>query len=546
MLTNVTILALAIIALRVPAIGPPQAGTTPGSAVHEQATDPGSQLFAGEVPRLSFTVAAEDVARLIADPRTYVPAAMQDGGAPLTVAIRLKGAAGSFRPFDDRPSLTVNVDRIDPDARFRGLRKFHLNNSVQDDSYLNELLGSEAFRTAGIPTPRVTHARVVLNGRDCGLYVLKESFDRPFLRQHFASPDGNLYDSGLQNDVDAELERDSGTGAGDRSDLRAIVEACQDEDFGRGVRRLESLFDMEELVTFMAVERLLGHWDGYTDGANNYRLYFDPATSKAVLLPHGMDQILGDPAAPLFEDATTLLAATVLRSDRWSARYGQRLEQLASVVIDPARMEATIDAASARLASPLASCGPDAVAHHAEMVPDLKRRIRLRAAFVSHHSQDRQPGARRSPLPLEGQAVHPVSAWAAFRESDHMRLEAAESGDGPGRCTEYRIIASGAEPAESAWRTTIPLRHGRYLLRVEVRTADLVSPPDEPGVGALLVTAAGNAEHELSGTTEWTVVTAPLVIREDWRPVECAIRLRAVRGTVAFRHATIEPAPEGN
>ncbi|MBL9120339.1 MAG: CotH kinase family protein [Phycisphaerae bacterium] len=532
------LLAFVLAALRTGftfAVVPPEGRVPPPNPAPAQAPapDPGAGLFAGEIPRLAFTVAPEDVARLAEDPRRYVRAAMADGTTTLTVAIRLKGAAGSFRPFDDRPALTIDVNRFSAESRFRGLRKFHLNNSVQDESYLNELLGFEAFRSVGIPATRVTHAQVVLNGRDCGLYVLKESFDAAFLKRHFPAAEGNLYDGGLLQDLDAELERDMGRGPTDRSDLRAIVEACRDEDFARGVRTLEELVGMEQLVTLMAVERLLGHWDGYTDSANNYRLYFDPSTAKAVLLPHGLDQILGDPGLPLFDDAGPLLSSTVLRSDRWFERYRQRVAELAPTVFDLANVEATIDAACARLAAPLAELGPDAVARHAEIANDLKRRLRLRAAFLSTHVREPRP----EPLRFTAGAALSIPTWAAYRESDRMRLEA---GDGPDGHTEYRIVAFGAEPAESTWRTKIPLQRGHYLLHVAMRTDGVASSDEEPETGALLVTSAGNAERERTGTSDWAIVTAPLTVREDWRMVECAIRLRAVRGTVVVRNARIE------
>jgi hypothetical protein len=65
------------------------------------------------------------------------------------------------------------------------LDKIHLNNSVQDRSYLTEILCGDLFLAAGVPAARGTHARVFLNGRDLGLYGLKEGFDQSFLRRHF-------------------------------------------------------------------------------------------------------------------------------------------------------------------------------------------------------------------------------------------------------------------------------------------------------------------------------------------------------------------------
>ena len=55
-----------------------------------------------------------------------------------------------------------------------------------------------------------------------------------------------------------------------------------------------------------------------TTGANNYRVYFDPGRDgRAVWLPHGMDQLFGDPGFPILDIPGTILAATVMADPEW-------------------------------------------------------------------------------------------------------------------------------------------------------------------------------------------------------------------------------------
>ena len=68
------------------------------------------------------------------------------------------------------------------------------NNSVQDTTCFAEFLSTQLFRDAGLPAARVTQARVQLNGRDLGLYVVVEAMNRGFLKRHFKTPHGNLYE----------------------------------------------------------------------------------------------------------------------------------------------------------------------------------------------------------------------------------------------------------------------------------------------------------------------------------------------------------------
>src|SRR6185369_9004699 len=125
------------------------------------------------------------------------------------VAVRLKGSVGSFRPIDDKPSFTLDFARFHPGQKFHGLRRIYLNNSVEDASYCNEQIGSELFRGAGIPTPRVSRAVVALNGRRLGLYVLKEGFTEDFLSCYFKNVGGNLYEPDEGHDINQHLKRGS-------------------------------------------------------------------------------------------------------------------------------------------------------------------------------------------------------------------------------------------------------------------------------------------------------------------------------------------------
>src|SRR5262249_6524698 len=144
-----------------------------------------------------------------------------------SVAVHLKGAAGSFRPVDDLPAMTLNFDKFVPGQNFHGLHKISLNNSVQDPSYLSEKVCRELFEAAGVPVPRAGHSLVRLNGRDLGLYVLLEGANKQFLKRYFSNASGNLYDGGFVHDVDPSLTVNSGDHPADRSALIALIRATQ-------------------------------------------------------------------------------------------------------------------------------------------------------------------------------------------------------------------------------------------------------------------------------------------------------------------------------
>ena len=128
--------------------------------------------------------------------------------------------------MDEKPAWTLDFNKYTRGQSLSGLTKLHLNNSVQDSTYLCEDLSGELFRRAGVPAPRIAWARVKLNGRDLGLYVVKEGITKPWLKKQFGDGDGNFYDSGTHQEVDGPLRLDSGEGSTNRADLRALADAA--------------------------------------------------------------------------------------------------------------------------------------------------------------------------------------------------------------------------------------------------------------------------------------------------------------------------------
>lgn len=283
----------------------------------------------GELKRLKIQITEEAVKALKAEPRQYVKCTVTEGDNTYRdVAVHLKGNYGTFKQLDGKASLTLNFDKFVSGQKLQGLEKIHLNNSEQDPTYLCELLSSELFRKAGIPAARVAHAQVELNGRDLGLYVLLEGLDKTFLRKHFQNPDGNLYESEFSRDIDVPLKRNSGKGASDHSDLRALVSAASIEDDRERLLKLTSLVDMERMFSFLALELMARHVDGYTLEKNNYRLYFNPNGPKAIFIPQGMDQMFVQPQAPLLPELKGQLAKAILHPSMTRQFFRDRCSSL--------------------------------------------------------------------------------------------------------------------------------------------------------------------------------------------------------------------------
>ena len=96
-----------------------------------------TEFFRGPIVSVAFEVKDEDVEALRKNPRSYVEGKMTVGDKVWKgVALKLKGADGSFKPVDQKPCFTLNFDKFKGAERFHGFKKMHLNNANEDPSFL--------------------------------------------------------------------------------------------------------------------------------------------------------------------------------------------------------------------------------------------------------------------------------------------------------------------------------------------------------------------------------------------------------------------------
>jgi hypothetical protein len=285
------------------------AGAPSASAAVEPVGDSAAELYDPSevfVFRLALPKASWD--GLEADSDKYQPGtfsfARSDGtptkvgafSTPMSVEIRLKGNF-SFRPLSEKAGFKV---RFPPAEPFFGLRVLTLNSLVSDPSMIHETLSYEAFRGVGVPASRSGYAYVYVNGEDFGVHLNLETMDRLALEKRFGPFDEevqHLYEGEDGDDVwedfEWSFEVDEGD-EGDRSDLEALTEAVNSEGPPDWPTRVASVIDLEEMTRAWAVEKYVGHWDGYSGEEhswtpNNYYLYSD-STGKFQMLPWGTDE----------------------------------------------------------------------------------------------------------------------------------------------------------------------------------------------------------------------------------------------------------------
>ncbi len=347
---------------------------------HEKEID--AFFDAGIIPSLTFEFNEKEWSNLKRDNRRYVEGTMTDatGKSYKHVAVKLKGSTGSFKGPDAKPGLTVSFEKYQGAHRFHGIGKLHLNNCAQDETYLLELIAGEMARAAGVPASRCSHALVRWNGRELGLYVLKEAFTHEFLSKFFEDSSGDLYDGGSYHDLDEKMEKDMGDPK-DREELNELLAALREPDAEKRWARIDSIVDVDQFISFTAMESLLAHWDGYNFNRNNYRVYFDPKSKKAEFILHGMDETL-TPTIPVVRKSEASLGVAIFSNPVWKDKYRARMEEIYTNILKPIDWPARVTEVGNRVKAALEKNNPQLAKDFDQQIQKARVRVEQRLAAI--------------------------------------------------------------------------------------------------------------------------------------------------------------------
>jgi hypothetical protein len=506
---------------------------------------PADELFTNDsLSRIRITLSSQAMATLRnyewewggnTSERTNVLGTVREGDTVYTnVAIHLKGAAGSFQSLDKKPALTLNFDKYAKGQRFHGLEKIHLNNSVQDQTYVCEQLAREMFNAAGIPAPRATHATLALNNRDLGLYVLVEGWNTQFLKRHFRNSKGELWDGGFGKDIDKPLQLNSGEDRNDRQRLRDLVAVCKESDSAERWERLETVLDLDRFITFSALEIMLCHWDGYSMGHNNYRVYHDPDSDRIVFLPHGLDQLFGvfrsTPESSIRPMMKGLVANAVKQAPEGRRLYLAAMTQLLTNIFNAAALTQRVDQIAAKIRPALGKSGS---LRHESTVSVLKDRIVRRT-----HSVAQQIRETETPLVFDAAGEARLTGWESRRDAGNPSF-----GQPRGAQAILQISASGSR-AYGSWRTIVLLNAGHYRFIGKVKTENLLVGPDVQHGGVTLRKSGEREAHMIAQAPEWTTLTYDFSV-EGLTDVELLCELRATSGRAIFDANSLKLVRQG-
>jgi spore coat protein CotH len=476
------------------------------------------------VHQLRIEIGPEGIESLRKEPREFVRATIREGKVVYSdVGVHLKGSVGSFRPIDEKPGLTLDFARFKSEQRFHGLRRIHLDNSVEDPSYCNEQLGSEIFRGVGVPALRVAHALVKLNDRQLGLYVFKEGFTEDFLAGYFKEVGGGLYEPVEGHDVNERLKRNSVQAPQrDRAALKALAEAALEPDLDRRWQGLEKTLDVDRFLTFMALEVMLCHRDGYCMARNNFRVYHDLDTGKIVFFPHGMDQLLGKAELPWMPQMAGLVARSIIETTQGKERYKERFASLFKKMFQVSLLTNRVDQIATELRPFLSS--------------REFRNLRAEATAVQERIIERQRQLTWQLSQPERQllgfsnGIARLDGWIKIAEPVGGKMDQTKCADG----TPALHIVAAANTCAS-WRANVLLNPGRYQFVGRAKVLGVKPLPFGVHQGAGLRVGGSTREGAgLIGNLPWQLLEAEFQVEKPTSEIECVCELRASAGEAWF------------
>ena len=265
------------------------------------------------VPRIDITIPADSLAAIFAnvssDYEYHAAFAFTAPGLSLSgieVGFRLRGNTSRTSA---KKSFKISFNSFVSSTRVQGVKDLNLNGEHNDPSIIRARIAWELAQDAGMPAPRVNHVRLFINGQPYGLYANIEHYNDDYVEHRFARDAGNLYKclwpadlANLGSDPNSYkltsggrrvYELKTNETADDYTGLARFVTALHATTSTQALCALDSVFNVNSYLKWLAWEVTTGHWDNHSFNKNNFYLYEDPASGLIEFISYDADNTFG-------------------------------------------------------------------------------------------------------------------------------------------------------------------------------------------------------------------------------------------------------------
>jgi hypothetical protein len=244
---------------------------------------------------------------------TYYPATLTWNGTTQIIGIRSHGN-GSRSPI--KPNLDLKFDEYVKKQMLVGESTIVAKAANQDASLMHESISFQLFHMMGLPAPRLSHARLYLNGNFFGLYLLEEHEDETYVQRDLGESTGYLYEwkpvasFNFDNLGDPTLyapflEVKTKQAAPDLQTFANFMQVVNDSSLSNAdyITSISKYIDPKLFLAHAATENVLAELDGMfggVDGINNFFLYQYNNTSFYQVLTWDKDLTFWDASRNIF------------------------------------------------------------------------------------------------------------------------------------------------------------------------------------------------------------------------------------------------------
>lgn len=269
------------------------------------------------------------------------------------VGVRFKGNSSLYNAESYKLPFKLDFDEFEeqyPDIknqRFYGFKQLNLKNNYSDESEMHEVVAAELFRDFGLTSAHASFYALYLNVDGSGdaendiyygLYTLVEEVDDTVIEtQYYDNDDGNLYKpeedaatfvQGTYDEDEFDLQTDDDESY---TDILALYNAINDQtrltDSDTWKSDLETIFDVDVFLKWLAANSVMQNWDSYGVMSHNFFLYHNPSSDKFEWIPWDHNEALVDDNKALsltmsdLEEGEWPLIEYLLQQDEYLTTY---------------------------------------------------------------------------------------------------------------------------------------------------------------------------------------------------------------------------------
>lgn len=303
----------------------------------------------------------------------WVPCSFKFNGTEwYHVGIRYKGNSSlktTYQSGNKKLSFKLDFDEFEGDypnlknQRFYGFKQLNLKNNFDDASLMREKVGADLFRQFGLASSETAFCVVYVdNGSGpqyYGVYTLVEEVDDTVIETQFANGSGNLYKpdgtaasfaNGTYNASQMELKTNEDSA--NYSDVKALYDIINSSERTSDVEawksNLESVFNVDVFLKYLAANNIIQNWDTYGRMTHNYYLYNNPENNLLTWIPWDNNEAFqaGKQGGALSLSMNEVnnnwpLINYIIAQPEYEAIYEAYLQQFINEVFVPADMVST-------------------------------------------------------------------------------------------------------------------------------------------------------------------------------------------------------------